>query len=278
LINAPVSSISLLVEREGFDVDHYLRKFGPYYWTYIAGYRELLSLFALAENFTVPEATEFVKGLHMKAVSVVPKEWKISFKGAEWNKCHPDQIMIAGKGGPLRFDRACQAIKALELAVAYSRHPVIEALPFYDCVMLHPAMYAVRDLNYLAKSWLANGGDKHKDLIGKLCRREPDGATEIGAKVFLSDVAKGFAITGANADLIWGYMRECGRSIWEGSKVGMLQNRGDDERTAKAREKSNKKCSSSELPFVAPPDALVKFLERNRQAIEKTARTDQRPG
>jgi hypothetical protein len=270
VVGAPSSSIALLVEREGFDAEQYFRHFGPYHWTYLAGYRELLHLFALAEDFTPEEAAEFVKGLHLRAVRDVPNSWKAPFnKASAWDACHPGHVGIACQGGPLRFDRACQALKALEFALRYSTR--LAATSVYDCVSLHPAMYVVRGLNDLAKGTLMKAGPHQDELITRLYGRKADEPMQAAAVKFLLEVMKGDAVTYRNAEVICSHLHEREPKFAKGVTVGTLLNRGDDERNRKRKEKMKKECNPAERPFIAPSDESLRRLAQQRAALEKSA-------
>jgi hypothetical protein len=269
LHKGPDSSLSLLVKRKGFDGALYVSNFGAYSWTYIAGYRELLNLWALAEKFTLQEATEFIKGLYLKAISEVPVAWQNPFenrKGADWARCHPSQIELASKGGPLRFDRACQAIKALELMLKFSSNSVLKKLDLYEYISLRPAIYVLRGLSPAAKTWLGTDGNNQISLLKELCGRDDD-VMRAKARSFLDEVSGGFAATGQNADLILCHMREHDRRLAQGVTVAQMSHRGDDERFRRDRMKLAKTCSTTELPFISPPRELEELWKRMRATV-----------
>ena len=57
----------------------------------------------------------------IRALGTIPPGWKARFSDkSEWDKCNGEQIKAACVGKALRFDKACIAIRTLEIAFSDS--------------------------------------------------------------------------------------------------------------------------------------------------------------
>jgi hypothetical protein len=211
LDTATDDTFKLLDEPDGFDRAVYAATFGPYLRTYAAGYKELVRLFHLAhpKSFKLESLYAVIAGWHMVAAQNVPAEWRQQFdKDAYWDKFKPEAIFKACRGERLRFDRACQSIKALELAFKYSALSGLQAIDVCSFVRLRPAIYSLADPE--ARAWLEHGGDPiHEDLVKELCAgRKESIARKAGP--FLKQVARGRTVTHVNAMRIRAHLKVAG--------------------------------------------------------------------
>jgi hypothetical protein len=266
LKEAPTDILSLLDAQGGdFQPDAYLEKFAPWHWTYVAGYPLLLTtLLAAEEGFRDDKGVfEYVKGQRSRAVGRIPQAWQDQFPTRGWGECNVSQIAMAAKGAAVCLDKACQAIRSLELAFAGATNPALNELDFYQFVRLRPAIYVLRDLDSKQKSLLqatrlnADEEKIYSDLVQKICalREEaPTAATTKKAKSFLALAAEGRGITLKNAQLINAFLHE--------ARFGHVTVVAMADRTDGGRKVSEKECNSAESLFVALDEELSAALRR----------------
>jgi hypothetical protein len=213
----PQDIFELLDEPENFNRPIYLATFAPYRWTYIAGYRELVDRYILehGEHFDRTTVREILRGWRKPAMKAVPTSWKdvITADQSYWSSLNPDQINKACDGLPTRFDRACQIVKALDLAFRHSHSRELQNLNVYALVVFQPAIYVFDGLGIEAEHWIARGDKKEarQKLVGELCGGEP--TLKEKACSFLKLVAKGAPITRATAVLIQDHARLGGHTL-----------------------------------------------------------------
>jgi hypothetical protein len=209
LIKARESGLELLDRYDGFDHAAFVKTFGPYLWTYIGGFQELVDLFETIHGADLDRESiaDHLKGWRKPVIKSLPQGWKDCFQhpSASWHNLRLEQIDRAFAGEAMRFDRACQVIKTLELAFANTKEPVLHNLDFYRFITLRPAVFVLKKLTSAAKAWLENGGDQRFDnLVGALCGDKTTRAA--GARLFLSYAAAGKGMTLDNALLIKAHM------------------------------------------------------------------------
>jgi hypothetical protein len=266
----PIDSLDLLDRRgDGFHASSYIHEFAPYLWTYVAGYPLLVETFFLVEDgfANIRSVRDYIKGLRAPAVGLILPSWKARFPEGDWSSCNAMQIEHACQGTPLRFDKACQAVKALELAFAKAAAPTLRNIDFYKIVQLRPAIFVLRDLDDKGKALLRRNNLTSAEqalfdgLVDRLCPadgRDEEFNRRAKANAFLSQAADGYAMTYANAKLIKKYLAEvsAGRV-----RIGILQDRTDEGRMTK-----KKMCNTSETLFVSLDNEQIKILDEVRGA------------
>jgi hypothetical protein len=260
----PIDIFELLDRRgEGFHSATYIREFAPYLWTYIAGYPLLVESFYLVEpGFSnVRAAKDYIKGLRTRAVGLISQGWRTRFPSGDWSGCNAMQIEQACNGNPLRLDKACLALKSLELAFSKAEAPELRNLDFYKFVQLRPAIFTLRELDDKGRALLRRNNltpseqVQYETLVRRLC--PPDGRDEEldrpeKAKTFLSQAADGYGMTWINAKLIKKYLVEVNAGL---VRVGILTDRTDQGRMVK-----KKTCNPSENNFVSLDGEQIKLL------------------
>ena len=267
---APTDILGLLdAQGEDFQPEIYLEKFAPWHWTYAAGYPALMTtLLAAEEGFRDGKGVfDYVKGQRSRALGRIPKAWQDQFPARGWGDCNGTQIAKAAGGDALCLDKACQAIRSLELAFAGATNPALNALDFYRFVRLRPAIYVLRDLDSKQKSLLqatrlhADEEKIYHDLVQKICalRREPPTAAIIKkAKSFLALTAEGRGITWSNAQFIKAFLHD--------ARFGHITISAMRDRTDSGRKVSQKECNTAEPLFVSLEEELAAALRRIKPA------------
>jgi hypothetical protein len=270
LNEAPSDILGLLDAQGGdFQPDIYLEKFAPWHWTYAAGYPALMTtLLAAEEGFRDDKGVfDYVKGQRSRALGRIPKTWKDQFPTRGWSDCNGSQIAKAAGGDALCLDKACLAIRSLELAFAGATNSALNTLDFYRYVRLRPAIYVLRDLDSKQKSLLqatrlhADEEKIYHDLIQRICALRPEppaAAITKKAKSFLAMATEGRGITWNNAQLIKGFLHE--------ARFGHVTIATMQDRTDGGRKVSQKECNTAEPLFVSLDEELAAALRRIKPA------------
>lgn len=258
----PDSFFELLDEPDILNRSAFVRKFAPYLWTYIAGYRELVDRFVLVHHdvFDHVSVRELLKGWRKPAVSGIPESWKSALRDDEayWTTLNPDQIDKACDCDPLRLDRACQIIKLLELVFHHSRYPELQSIDCFEFLQLRPAVYSFGTLASEPKHWLEHGsGDAFESLLITLRRGREDEKIKQSARALLGMVASGVSITRTNALLIQRHLEQAG---FGGVVFNMLPARG------------RRRPCSVEPEFVSLEPSKLAKLNNLENAVAKPSR------
>jgi hypothetical protein len=233
----------------------YMEHFASYRWTYIAGYQNLVELLFLStKNFTSNrDATRHIAAHRFRAKDMIPDGWKARFPDGNWNSISSAQIEGASNGAALRFDKACVAIKALEIVFAEAAEAALRDIDVYEFLALRPAVFVLRNLDDEARAFLygdnLNAAEQRlcDDLISQLRPRDNHGVDLGWARILLTEVAQGFGITFQSATVIAKFLHQIGFS--KPAVVAL------ESRMVGSGWKREKRCSSSERAFlsVAPP-------------------------
>jgi hypothetical protein len=250
----PDDSVALVKDQpEGFDAKAYLAEFGEYRWTYVVGLKEILRTSLLRNLFpTLRAAQRMVEGQTAMAASHISDRWKESLAGGHWHDCGPTQFQDAWNGRPLRFDKACLVVKALELALErQDKTGRLDGLDIYQFIRLVPAVFVLRNLDEW--QFLVRYPHRMKDheiefltalkqKLPPVAKGVPEGRLHGPAHLFLSQAIKGFGITWRNAVIIRNsFERELGVQ----AEIQTLSDRSDG-----GRKTNLKKCNECEGPFV----------------------------
>jgi Pentapeptide repeats (8 copies) len=238
---------------------NYIENFAPFLWTHIAGYPSLIELFRFAERLpSTRNVKEHVEVQRLSAVNNIPDGWKMRFERGDWNKCSTSQIKDACIGNAMRFDKACIAMKALELAFVNAESARLRDLNIYDFLSLRPAVFVLSEMEDRARAFLYGQdlGSAEKSqrvaLISRLSPRDGYDAELHRARAgerFLAEVAEGFGITFQNAAVIADFLFESGFAKPSVKALGDRTNRG--------RMKKEKRCNAFENAFVSPRAATL---------------------
>jgi hypothetical protein len=250
--------IDLFEANDDFEWSTYVREFAPYRWTYIAGFAELISLLHTTEpEFSdVSSVVDYLTGLRLSGVRRVPNAWKQSFTGGYWSNCGADQIELACSGAPLRFDRACQAIKTLEFAFSKATMPVPQNLNIYNFIRLRPAIYVLEDMPARCQSLLRGkepGQRAANDLASKLFLsplyvNDPSSVDHMSA--FLSGAADGFAMTWANAKRTTDFVEDVSGTRVRIEGLRRRKSVTQNDREGRFGRMGRKMCNPWERPFI----------------------------
>lgn len=214
--------LALLDDQQGDDFQSklYLEHFAPYLYTYIAGYAALVDAMVAATEFRNHKSVlRYVSGQSEFAACCIPSAWKDAFDSKEWDGCTEAQVTKAYNGEPLRLDKACLAIKSLELAFLGALPSFITEGEFYLSICLRPAVYVLRGLEpdevalLKARRLKPENQKLHCDLAKRVSAQSDEkSATGLikRAKSFLSVTADGYPVTYSNARLIRDFFLEQG--------------------------------------------------------------------
>ncbi|MCB1536266.1 MAG: hypothetical protein KDJ44_16505 [Rhodoblastus sp.] len=239
------------------DLTYFAKAFAPYERGYVSGAKELLSLFALAhpKGYSREAMASVIAGWHEIAVVEVPDDWKRLFKAdAHWDMVKPQDIVRACAGHLVRFDRACQTIKALELAFRHSARPGLAQIDVAKFLRIRPAIYSF--VAQEPRAWLHGPNNCTDPLVKELSGGRSE-ATERKAKKFLREAAAGGAMTLTNATRIQSFLRDA----------------GVDNAAFKPIENRNVKSCSHESCFVHLSAELVSNLDTDYAAGQATGLT-----
>ena len=259
-MSAPTDILALLDDRQGddFQTKPYFEHFAPYFYTYIVGFGALVdTLVAAAELPNFKSVLRYVSGQSELAACRIPPAWKQSFTSKEWDGCTEAQITKAFQGEPLRLDKACLAIKSLELAFAGAAPTFANSNDIYASVCLRPAIYVLRGLEadevafLKAKRLNPENQILHCELAKRISAQshEKPAATVLKrAKSFLSETADGYPISYPNARLIRDFFRQQDRNH---ISITAIEDRTDGGKLVQ------KRCNGFESAFVTrAPKAL----------------------
>jgi hypothetical protein len=220
-LSVPTDILALLDDQgDDFQSKHYLEHFAPYFYTYVVGYSALIDAMIAATEFRNHKSVlRYVSGQSELAACRIPPAWKKAFDSKEWDGCTEAQVAKAFDGEALRLDKACLAIKSLELAFAGALPSFLIQGEFYRSICLRPAVYALRGLEadeiaLLKPKRLKPESQKlHCDLAKRVSAQsheKPGPGLIKRAKSFLSATADGYPVTYPNARLIRDFFREQG--------------------------------------------------------------------
>jgi hypothetical protein len=250
----PEDSVALVKDQpEGFDAKAYLTEFGMYRWTYVVGLKEILRTSLLRNLFpTLRAAQRMVEAQTAVAPSRISDGWKKPLATGHWHDCGPAQFQDAWNGRPLRFDKACLVIKALELALArQDQTGRLGDLDIYQFVRLVPAVFVLRNLEewqflmrypHRMKEYENDFLAALKQKLPPMQRSTPEGRIHGPGHLFLSHAIKGFGITWRNAVIIRDSFEQ---ELSVPAEIQMLTNRSDG-----GLKTNMKKCNEREGPFV----------------------------
>jgi hypothetical protein len=267
-LGQPGDSFELLDKRgEHFHAADYAREFGPFLWTYVVGFGAFVETLLLVEPGiqSLRAARDFVKAFRVPAAALVPEGWKTRFPDGDWATCNATQIGRACEAQPVRFDKACQAVKTLELAFARASSPILHGIDIYRFIQLRPAIFVLRDLDDKGRALLRRNNLTPEEqtlfdgLVQRLCPadgRDEELNRREKAKAFLFQAADGYAMTWVNAKAIKKYLREGGVSL---VRIEILTDRTD-----KGRMTGKKNCNTSESFFVALDEERLRLLNEAR--------------
>jgi hypothetical protein len=251
----------------------YVNQFAGYRWTRIVGYPNLVEFFhSHDERFpTIRALKEHIAGQRQVALGSVPAGWVEKFEdGANWNECTRQQIMEACVAGALRFDKACIAIKTLELVFTSSRSEVLSALDIYKFIKLRPAIYYLTELDPRTLAFLDGGNltEEEKGLQRALIEslspkdnHDNDLERPTAGRAFLKEIAAGFTATYPNVMRIAEFI---GEQQWPKPRIAALQSRTDPMRRVRKL-----RCNAFEGPFVALAEEQLDELQAMKGAAHK---------
>ncbi|TXG96743.1 MAG: hypothetical protein E6R08_08665 [Nevskiaceae bacterium] len=265
-MHEPSDIFDLLAEQgDHFDQSAYLANFAPYFYTYVVGYRTLVQKLLVAEDaFRNPKsALRYVSGQSELAIGRIPPSWKSRFESRDWNECSEAPILKAYAGEPLRLDKACLAIKSLQLAFAGAVPAYAAQHDLYAELRLSPAIYVLRDIQapekeVLQPSRTKSASPQHAKLLKSICANSSerqDAALINKAKSCIAMVADGYPTTYASARFIRDFFLS--EIKCDHLSIVPIPDRTDGG-------KIEKHCNSAELSFVTENVLLSKSDTRSR--------------
>lgn len=241
----------------------YVREFGPFAYTYIVGYQSLLeTLLMLEPNFeTLPDLREHVKGQRVRARGAIQDTWKVRYENGDWGNCNESQIGKACSGEPLRFDKACIAIMALDLVFAESSESAVRSVDVYDYLKLRPAIFVLREPSGRALDFLRGhhrNTNDYSELLSLLSPTHVRQRDEESDKVrqlqeFLKGAAAGHGMTLNNATIVSDYFTEQNLGT---PRIEALEARNDNGRLT-----NNKFCNRAEPAFISLAEETMQRLQ-----------------
>jgi hypothetical protein len=269
----------LCVKPNDFDCTSFLTHFGAYRFTRLAGFREIINSALVVEGgfSRLNHALAAVKGTLGAASKELPEALKKAMPHGDWIDCHGDQVDSAWSGEALRFDKACMVIKALELALRRESSSVLNALDVYRFITLHPAIYALRNLEI----WRLLFDVQHRDRLHdselrivetlkaslmpnddhgrKVCKKEY-------VETFISQAIHGSPITWHSAEIFCKSFEPGSRSKGVSSNSTLLARSVIAEqltsRNDGGKRTGKKLCSQNEGPFIGLSTELLDELAR----------------
>ena len=204
-------------------------EFGVFGWIYVAGYYEAIETIAMEkfshlDNAAFDHVVHEIKTQTGAACALLPDAWKkeLTEPGADWTRCSPGQIDKAVVPEPMRFDKLCLAILALEVT-AKKLSPGFDV---YSLVRLRPAIYKLDNLSHTDRALLANeaphkgsGASRYGDLVKQFSWTDRNSRSRDGklfpkrAKAFINLTLQGHATTLASAMILRDFLHEGGSRV-----------------------------------------------------------------
>lgn len=262
-ITSPCGAFDLVEQHGDFNPESYRNNFAFYLFTYLRGFRELVDNLLLDERFHCVELAEgYVRAERVSIGELIEDQWRRMLpKKADWSHCHGNQIDRIFEGKPMRIDRGLQAMLALQVVFSKSDEQKLRDFNVFEFVRMVPAIYALKDLEPAAQAWLRGGAiDKtgrasFNEFIAKLCpnHAEAKGGQVTRAKIFLSDVAAGHALTFDNAAMILELVRRYDTS----ARITTLSSRMEGGRRSKLEKRTQMRCCDNEAEFIRLSPAAI---------------------
>jgi hypothetical protein len=201
-----------------YKVEQFLDEYAAHAWCHLSGIRELVHTLVLCDRYPNERAgLAQVIAVIAEAISEIPEAWKACHRDGIWGNCAPRQVQNAFDGLPLCFDKACQVVKALEVAFRRAQAPELRTFDIYKIVSLRPAIFVLERHNGRGSEFLKNlelKGSRlrsYEELVQKLCVAD-SGHNEQDQKnrcvEFLALVADGHCMTRYNANIVKDHLIE----------------------------------------------------------------------
>jgi len=245
-----------------YKVEQFLDEYAAHAWCHLSGIRELVHTLVLCDHYPDERAgLAQVIAVIAEAISEIPEEWKACHRDGIWGNCAPRQVQNAFDGLPLCFDKACQVVKALEVAFRRAQAPELRAFDIYKIVSLRPAIFVLERHNGRGSEFLKNlelKGSRlrsYEELVQKLCVAD-SGHKEQDQKSrcveFLVLVADGHCMTRYNANIVRDHLIE--------AKIATP-------RVAAKRHRKKSLLRRSRLDVSNCPESMLISLDRQRREI-----------